>query len=201
MSPSLITHWQLRRQSSRVVAYFSLSDIIEMYADVPSFVWTDWRYSGPAEFEGMVINSRHRIASFIGLMVYFWMVKKAGGQTMLPSRAADSLWHAWLRASPMTLASFQSKYFGSAIQHLEENRVLSQGHSTHDALANTWRFARCTEKCGPTNIPYLFELDHCLSFYSGWSYRYAEGAIQMAVIGDGLRYHIMPHLRVNESIL
>lgn len=201
MSPSLITHWQLRRQSSRVVAYFSLSDVMKMYADVPSLVWTDWRYSGPAEFERMHISIHHQIASFIGLMVYFLMVKKAGCQTMLPSRAADSLWHAWLRASPMTLASFQSKYFGSTIQHLEENRVLSQGHSTHDALANTWRFARGTEKCGPTNIPYLFELDHCLNFYSGWSYRYAEGAIQMAVIEDDLRYHIMSHLRVNESIL
>ncbi len=156
MNPSLITYWQLRRQSSRVVAYFSLIDVMKMYADVPSLVWTDWRYSGPAEFERMHISIYHQIASFIGLMTYFLIVKKAGGQTMLPSRAADSLWHAWLRVSPMTLTSF---------------------------------------------IPYLFELDHCLNFYSGWSYRYASGAIQMAVIENDLRYHIMPHLRVNESIL
>jgi hypothetical protein len=104
---------------------------------------------------------------------------KNRGPCALPSEAADSVWHAWLRRDPIGLERFCRKHFGIAVPHVER-AGLGAG-----VLTNTLAAGRTLEGIAPLGprLPQLFGLDARLRMPGGHGYWSLGDEIMYARLG------------------
>jgi len=135
--------------------------------DLPPQLASYWRASAPLEYQGIRTDAFFFVRAAEGLLQFFDVVATSGTACALPSEAADSVWHAWLRMDPIGLERFCRKHFGTVVPHVERADLGS------GALLNT--LVACTpdgagRRRAPRRVPLLFALDAGLRMPGGHGY-------------------------------
>jgi hypothetical protein len=87
--------------------------------ELPPGLYNYWKGSANLEYHGIPTDAVFFARSAIGLLDFFECAAQGGKPCALPSKAADSVWHAWLRLSPLKLETFCRKHFGRVVPHVE----------------------------------------------------------------------------------
>lgn len=156
----------------RVTRHLRTSGYRTALAELPPGLEAAWRDGASTEFPGIPRDALFFVRAAEGLLG-FLDVTTQGGPCALPSLAADSVWHAWLRHDPEGLEHFCRRHFGAAVPHLEADR-LDQG-----ALVRTLVACRTQEGIpayGPA-LPRLFTLDARLRMPRGHGYATQHGEV------------------------
>ena len=160
-------------------------------ADLPAGLQSYWRASAPREYEGIRTDAFFFARAAEGLLRFFDAVQHSGRPCALPSEAADSVWHAWLRWNPVSLERFCVRHFGAAVPHVERAALAG------NALLHT--FAACRERDGiaprSMRLPALFGLDAQLRMPGGHGYWSRAGEIVYARLNERGRgmWRARPH--------
>lgn len=135
-----------------------------------------WQQTAEQEFNGIPRDAIFFTRAAEGLMMFFDCVRRSGRPCGLPSRAADSVWHAWERFDPQGLEEFCLRHFKRAIPHTEGAQM---SIPMDQALAHTLVAARIRQMLplGGMNVPHLFSLDRKLYMPHGYAYSLAEGQV------------------------
>lgn len=151
----------------------------EAMQDLPLTLYPYWKRTARYEFKGIPQDAFFFTLAAEGLLMFFDCVARSGKPCALPSRAADSVWHAWARMSPSGLDAFCLKHFGRTIPHVEAAAMEAQ---MEDALANCLVQARqlAALPLAGTGLPPLFALDRKLKMPGGFAYRMVSGQVAFA---------------------
>lgn len=145
---------------------------------IPPAVRAAWAQQAPGEFPGLRVDDGAWLRCAIGLAQFFeaCRLQRDQGPCALPSKAADSVWHVWLRSDPAGLAAWQQRYFGRVVEHHEADAL---GAPLDECLARTWAGACRSEGRSPLarRLPLLFALDGLMCLPTGWAYGREHGAI------------------------
>jgi hypothetical protein len=170
-----------------------------MLEDLPDGLEAAWRRSAPQEYPGIRTDAFFFARAAEGLMRFFAAATHGSQPCALPSEAADSVWHAWLRHEPIGLEGFCRKHFGKVVPHVERAGLAS------GALANTLMTSRSLEGIAPLGprLPQLFGLDARLRMPGGHGYWQRRGQIVYARLGKrGLcQQRAQPHAELATSAL
>jgi len=177
----------------RAMRYICNSPYRVTLGELPAGLESYWRHSAPHEYKGIQTDAFFFVRAAEGLMNFFDVVTQSGKPCALPSEAADSVWHAWLRWNPAGLDYFCIEHFGRTIPHIE------QADLDAGALFNS--FVRCRRRQGATfhasALPALFRLDARLKMCGGHGYwnRMGSGRVVYARLdAHGLgRRRASPH--------
>lgn len=145
---------------------------------IPPAVRAAWAHHAPEEFPGLAVGDAAWLRCSLGLAQFFeaCRLQHEQGPCALPSKAADSVWHVWLRLDPAGLADWQQRYFGRVVEHREAQAL---GAPLEEALARTWAGACRSEGLSPLGpqLPLAFALDGLLGLPTGWAYRHQGGTL------------------------
>lgn len=145
---------------------------------MPPEVRAAWAQQAPDEFPGLPVDDDAWLHCAIGLAQFFeaCRLQRGQGPCALPSKAADSVWHVWLRTDPAGLAAWQQRYFDQVVEHHEAEAL---GAPLDECLARTWAGACRSEGRSllARRLPLLFALDGLLRLPSGWAYGHEGGAV------------------------
>jgi hypothetical protein len=164
--------------------------------DLPHGLEAAWRHSAPQEYPGIRTDAFFFVRAAEGLLRFFDAVSRSGQPCALPSEAADSVWHAWLRHDPIGLERFCRKHFGQVIPHVERAGLAS------DALAGMLMTGRRVEGIAPLGprLPLLFGLDARLRMPGGHGYWNRGSDIVYARLGKRGRRLGRPQLHPELTI-
>lgn len=143
---------------------------------IPASVRFAWAHHAPDECPGLAVDDATWLRCTLGLAQFFeaCRLQRGQGACALPSKAADSVWHAWLALDPAGLAGWQQRFFGREVAHRDAEAL---GAPLDDCLARTW-VGSCRSEgldlLGP-RLPLLFALDGLLQLPAGWTYRFEKG--------------------------
>ncbi|MES2325094.1 MAG: hypothetical protein V4633_22800 [Pseudomonadota bacterium] len=143
-------------------------------ADIPPTLYPFWKQTAHHEFKGIPRDALFFARAAEGLVTFFDCVRHAKQRCALPSKAADSVWHAWAQLSQASLDAFCIKHFGQLIPHVEGADMTGQ---MEDALAVCLVQARRLElksAASPT-LPRLFALDRKVGMPGGFAYLMVSG--------------------------
>jgi uncharacterized membrane protein YgcG len=155
---------------------YTYSHFRQPLAGLPPELFAYWQRTASIEFEGIPRDAFFFARAAEGLMMFFDCVRSSGKPCGLPSKAADSVWHAWSQIDPEHLQRFCITYFGRDIPHTEGPDMAI---AMDQALANTLVTAREQEGL-PTagmNVPRLFSLDRRLGMPEGYAYSVVRGLV------------------------
>jgi len=183
----------------RAARHLRNSSCREALAALPPGLEAYWRRSAPQEYQGIRTDAFFFVRAAEGLLQFFDVVNRSGLPCALPSEAADSVWHAWLRWDPAGLACFCSAHFGAAVPHVERAGLAA------GALFNSYRFCRRREGITwkGSYLPALFRLDARLRMPGGHGYWQRSGRIVYAGLGPrGRRLgRALPHRELSSEVL
>lgn len=147
--------------------------------DLPESLFTHWQNTAELEFPGIPRDAVFFACAAEGLIMFFACVQQSDGACALPSKAADSVWHAWSNLSQAKLDTFCRTHYGRTIPHIE---VEQMGTSMDLSLARTLLQARRQDRLVQTSItaPALFTLDRRLKMPGGYAYKVVQGKIGFA---------------------
>jgi len=185
----------------RAVKHIRNSPYQTALAALPAGLQAYWQHSAPQEYPGIPTDAFFFVRAAEGLMNFFDVVTRSGKPCALPSEAADSVWHAWLRWNPAGLDYFCIEHFGCKIPHIERSE-LGAG-----ALLNS--FVRCRGRQGATlhasALPALFRLDARLKMRGGhgyWNRMFSGRVVYVRLDARGLgRRRASPHPELTQDAL
>lgn len=169
-------NWLNEWRAARVIKRSRYKAALE---DMPTELYAYWARTAGKEFEGIPRDAFFYVRAAEGLLTFFECVRYSGKPCGLPSKAADSVWHAWMRWSQVDLDAFTFRHFQRTIPHVE-------GAAMHgemgEALANTLIKARILEgrEAVSQAVPELFALDRKLGMPFGFAYGRSKGEIAFA---------------------
>lgn len=171
-------HWRLMHQQAKK----DNSRVANAMLDIPLELQCYWREHGPKEFPGMPTSEKSWAWAVRGLLTYFAIAASSNKQTVLPSRAADSVWHAWLAWDAEHLRNFQMRHFNKSMSHLE-TKDMQSNKDTANALPRTWAMASKYEGLPILSgkIPFIFIVDRVLKMPQGWYYEHNTKSKQIEV--------------------
>ena len=147
-------------------------------AQIPTAVRAAWAQQAPDEFPGLAVDDGAWLHCTLGLAQFFeaCRLQREQGPCALPSKAADSVWHVWLRTDPAGLGAWQQRHFGQAVEHREAEAL---GAPLDECLARTWAGACRSEGRSliERRLPLLFALDGLMCLPTGWAYGHERGAV------------------------
>lgn len=111
--------------------------IADMAKTVPASVYVHWRDTAHSEFPGVKISTGNFAIACSALLQFFHLAAIEKSPMMLPSKAADSVWHTWLAHDKEGLSNFLMTHLGRDIPHVEKNNMADPA----SAMADTWRAA------------------------------------------------------------
>jgi len=146
-------------------------------ADLPAGLYPYWAASAKNEFPGIASDAFFFVRAADALMTFFACVSDSDSACALPSMAADSVWHAWMRFNSIGLDAFCVRHFGRAVPHLAAADMASAG-----ALAACLVKARRLEGLAPAGprLPNLFALDRDARMPGGFGYQGRNGQVAYA---------------------
>jgi hypothetical protein len=106
-----------------------------LVALVPPELEDFWREHAEKEFKGIPTSHKFYLRALDGLMTYFRCCGMSEAVCLLPSKAVDSVWHAWLDYNEKQLNTFCGDNFGKSINHIP---VAELAGDTEPALARTY---------------------------------------------------------------
>ena len=176
---SLRGWWARRREESQALALRKRCPPATVAASqIPPAVRTAWAHHAPDEFPGLRVDAAAWLRCSLGLAQFFeaCRLQREQGACALPSKAADSVWHVWLKLDPAGLADWQQRYFDRVVEHRE---AADLGAPLDDCLARAWVGACRSEGLHPLGprLPLLFALDGLLGLPSGWAYGFERGEL------------------------
>lgn len=145
----------------------------EMAKAVPASVFFHWSDTAKTEFPGIKTTPENFAVACSALLQFFHISAIENTPLMLPSKAADSVWHAWLAHDKEGLTSFLKTYLGQNIAHVEKNAMVEKGvGSPAERMAHTWRAAHDYEKNVQFHgkLPSIFEADKITGMPGGFWY-------------------------------
>lgn len=160
----------------RACHLFQHSSFGSALADIPVGLFPYWQRTALLEFKGIPQDAFFFARAAEGLMMFFDCVRRSGRPCGLPSKAADSVWHAWADFDPVHLKRFNLRHFGRAIPHTEGAEMSIPMDA---ALANCLVAARAQDGmpiAGP-GVPRLFSLDRRLYMPDGFDYSIEQGQV------------------------
>jgi hypothetical protein len=168
-------------------------------ADLPPGLESDWRTSAPREYEGIPTDAFFFVRAAEGLLRFFDAVRHSGRPCALPSNAADSVWHAWLRRDPIGFERFCRRHVGAAVPHIERAALAG------NALLHTFAACRARDGIEPRSmrLPALFGLDAALRMPGGNGYWSRAGEIVHARLNERGRgmWRARPHPELALTVL
>lgn len=144
--------------------------------DLPDSLFSHWQNTAYLEFPGIPRDAVFFACAAEGLLMFFACVQQSDGACALPSKAVDSVWHAWSSLSQVGLDDFCRQHYGRTIPHIEA----AQMDTAMDlALARTLMQARRQDRLIQTSItaPALFTLDRRLKMPEGYAYKVTQGKL------------------------
>jgi hypothetical protein len=150
----------------RAACYRRVSRYRARLANLPPGLAAEWRRSAPDEFPGIPTDAFFFVRAAEGLLKFFDAASAGRAPCSLPSLAADSVWHAWLRHDAASLESYCRRHCGRTIPHLEA------GLLDRRALAAALVACRAVDGIAPQGpaVPGLFALDARLRMPQGHGY-------------------------------
>lgn len=145
---------------------------------IPTAIRAAWQSEVAETLPGMAGDEASWVQCTVALAQFFEAsrLQRDAGPCALPSRAADSVWHAWLKADPGGLADWQQRFFGRVIEHRESADL---GAPVDECLARTWAAACRSEgrSALAPRLPLVFALDAQLRPPTGWAYAFERGRL------------------------
>lgn len=169
------------RETPRAVAHtveweFAQSTYASVLAEIPAALFPYWAQTAHDEFPCIPRDASFYAQSAEGLMMFFDCAAAAGRPCALPSRAADSVWHAWLRLDAPGLDSFCIRHFGRTIPHVEQAHMKGgMGRALAACLVQARR--RASKSPAGSDLPRLFTLDARLGMPHGVGYGIIGGMV------------------------
>ncbi len=160
----------------RVARIHKASRYSALMEQVPGALYPYWKTTAHHEFTGIPRDAFFFARALDGLFTFFDCTRLASRPCALPSAAADSVWHAWIRMDPDGLDNFCIRHFGRKIAHVE---AAAMPGAIDLALAVSLVKARMLDNlptAGP-RVPRLFALDRELGMPNGYDYRVQNGEV------------------------
>lgn len=142
--------------------------------DLPPSLYDYWKSSAPKEYHGIPTDAVFFARAVMGLFDFFECAARDGAPCALPSKAADSVWHAWLRLAPLKLEAFCRKHFGRVVPHVEGAAMGAQLDAGLAVCLVRARQAEGIAAEGP-RLPSLFLLDKKVKMPFGYGYAVQRG--------------------------
>ena len=176
---SLRGWWARRREGSLALELRKCCPPATVAAgQIPPAVRAAWAHQAPDEFPGLAVDSSAWLRCSLGLAQFFeaCRLQREVGACALPSKAADSVWHVWLKLDPTGLADWQQRYFGRVVEHREADGL---GAPVDECLARTWVAACRSEgrSARAQRLPLVFGVDGQLGLPAGWAYAFERGRL------------------------
>lgn len=156
---------------------FAQSTYASVFADVPAALFPWWVQSAHHAFPGIPRDASFFALSAEGLMLFFDCAAAAAKPCALPSRAADSVWHAWTRMDAAGLERFCIRHFGRAVPHGERARMTGSEIDQALAVCLVQARRRASRPAAGGHLPRLFSLDSQLGMPHGFGYRIIGGLV------------------------
>ncbi|QOY93978.1 hypothetical protein IM543_21065 [Massilia sp. UMI-21] len=173
------------RAPARTVAWeFAQSTYASVLAEVPAALFTCWARSAHQEFPGIARDAAFYAQAAEGLMMFFDCAAAAGRPCALPSRAADSVWHAWTRMDAAGLERFCIRHFGRSIAHLERARMGEGEMGRALAVCLVQARRRASKPAAGPDLPRLFTLDARLGMPRGFGYGITGGLVTCSALDE-----------------
>jgi hypothetical protein len=172
-----------RHRAKRMLARSPYARLIDQ--ELPLGLYAHWVSTARNEFEGIPLEPFFFARAAEALLMFFDCVVRSGERCALPSKAADSVWHAWEQHSPATLAAFCLRHFGRPIPHMDADAMV-QAHDKDQEQAAAGRplavclvQARKAERLALAGdrLPRLFTLDAETRMPFGNGYRNIDGVV------------------------
>lgn len=165
----MLSQLKQKYQMMRARNITEFSDYKRQLVDIPNGVFLHWQAKAKYEFPGIPCDAIFFARATEGLMMFFDYVSRNKQACALPSKAADSVWHAWNSWSSINLDNFCLKHFKRTIPHVEAEQMASEMDA---ALATCLITAQLAEGSvpGSSSVPRLFALDRKLHMPLGYSY-------------------------------
>ncbi len=166
-------------EARKVRAIIKRSPYTDALGAVPATLLPYWRKTALEEFPGIPVNAPFYTRSLEALLMFFDCVANTGRLCGLPSRAADSVWHAWMEMDPANLAQFCRLHFGRTIPHVESGQMDGDMGVALAACLVEGRRLELQQPASPT-LPRLFTLDRVLRMPLGFNYTIEHGLVACA---------------------
>ncbi|QBE63017.1 hypothetical protein [Pseudoduganella lutea] len=140
------------------------------WRDIPPELYEYWSRTARFEFQGIPRDAFFYARASDALLDFFECVRRSNRPCALPSKAADSVWHAWLSYSPASLDAFCERHFGQRIPHVE---AVDMTGGMAMPIAMTLVTARTLDGLGLAGprVPRLFATDRALRMPQGHAWR------------------------------
>ncbi|WBS03875.1 hypothetical protein OU994_06190 [Pseudoduganella sp. SL102] len=157
--------------------------------DIPPELYEHWARTAHFEFNGIPRHPFFYLRAANALLDFFECVRRSNRPCALPSKAADSVWHAWLSYSPASLDAFCERHFGQRIPHVEAVDM-SGGMALPIAMTLvTARTLDGLDLAGP-RVPRLFATDRALGMPQGHAWQVQGSRMVLS--------HMDPHGRTSQ---
>lgn len=174
----------VREAGHEVAREFAHSTYAQVLAEVPPALYPYWAGTARQEFPGIPRDASFYAQSVEGLMMFFDCVASAHRPCALPSRAADTVWHAWIGMDEAGLQRFCIRHFGKTIPHVEKAKM-REAMPGALAVCLVQARRRASQPVGGPHLPRLFTLDGRLGMPGGFGYGIVGGMIACSTL-DGL---------------
>ena len=166
----------------RARVLYSRSAYALLLGDLPSGLYAHWCDTASHEFKGIPRDAFFFARAAEALMEFFDCVSRSASPCGLPSKAADSVWHAWAQLAPAHLERFCMEHFARPIPHIE---AAGMPEPMNAALGVCLVAARRIEQKAPAGpyVPTLFSLDQSLRMPFGFAYSMKERELAFRSMG------------------
>lgn len=166
-------------EARKVSAIVRRSPYADALGAVPPDLFPYWRKTAPDEFPGIPVQAPFYTRSLEALLMFFDCVANTGRLCGLPSRAADSVWHAWMQMDRDNLNQFCRRHFGRLIPHVESGHMVGDMGVALAACLVESRRLELQQPASPT-LSRLFTLDRALRMPFGFNYTIEHGVVACA---------------------
>lgn len=175
----------------RVTRFINASRHRDKLYELPDDLCSYWAQTAADEFKGIPRDAFFFVRAADALMDFFDAVAASEQPCGLPSKAADSVWHAWLRIAPLTLQQFCIAHFGRPIPHREAATMpVPMDQAMAACLVASRR--RRGMAAGGAKLPPLFTADRRLRMPHGYSYSVVLGRVGWADMDERGRVVRLP---------
>lgn len=169
-----------RAPGRTVESEFAQSAYASILAGIPPALHPYWAEHAHREFPRIPRDASFYAQSAEGLVMFFDCAASAARPCALPSRAADAVWHAWVRMDASSLERFCVRHFGKKIPHVERAQMGPMGVALAACLVQARR--RASIPAGGPGLPRLFTLDDQLGMPGGFGYRLIRGRVACSLL-------------------
>lgn len=165
--------YNLFAQPGLIKLSYQNAKLKEMAKVVPASVFFYWSDTAKNDFPGIKTTTENFAVACSALLQFFHLSAIEKMPLMLPSKAADSIWHTWLAHDKDGLTAFLKTYLNQDIGHVEKNVMGQTGSGGPvEPMANTWRAAHDYENNVQFHgkLPNIFEADKITGIPGGFWY-------------------------------